>query len=591
MASAAAASGLSKKPHFLFPEPASSIQQTPSKSHSNSLCKTLIILVLLLVIPLFPSQAPDFIRQSIITEFWEIIHLLFIGIAVSYGLFSRKTAQMVPEKIVHSRNDDDSHAYLSGISHLSSIFEDGFENTCGPDEQDMMQSYANCQCFQRSGDQFLGKDRCVVHGGTKNRSILSDDGNENICDGDGKNVNQAWCSQYLKGESLVVVSNGKYFLGGSSDFKPLNLPVRSLRSRVVDNDKPELKNKHDSSPKIEAKGNDDVKVLKIRGMVPMNLENKFEESAGTSSIPWHSRSGRMDNGEEMSNPKPPAHCRPHSVGEFDFEHLKSRSFRGSKFSSSPELASSKVENVESKKELSCESLSHPKIAPLNAEASFSGATTQPFSISASSDISRLGNLENNPKISGNHCEEDKVGKGKQPIESLDSDTKSSALAKVLSRAKSVRTIKASRYIMNQKEQCSSQIDGKLGRMFNKFEADSLVKRGRGEEPEDPPVNDQNLELDRVFPMPKPKPTLPEFHNEEKEDIDDRNVTDSEEESEEDTESDLDKSSDEDDARTNIDNDPELEGSEVDRKAGEFIAKFREQIRLQKTSSAEKYSGW
>lgn len=489
---------------------------------------------------------------------------------------------MVPEKNLDSRNDD-SHAYLSGISHLYSIFDDGYENICGPDEQDMMQSYVNCECLQRSGNEFLGKDRCVVHSATKIRSFIPIDGTENICEGNGKNVNQAWCSQYLKGESVVVVSNGKYFLGGSSDFKPLNLPVRSLRSRAVDNDKPELKNRHESSTKLEAKSNDDVKVVKIRGVVPMNLEKKFEEAAGASLIPWRSRSGRMENGEETNNPKPPAHCRPHSVGEFEFEHLKSRSCRGSKFSGSPELASSKVENMERHKVFS---VSHPKIAPLNAEASFSGAKTRPISIGASSDMNRLGNLENNKKDSGDHCEE-KVGKGKQAIESLDSDTKSSGLAKVLSRAKSVRTIKPSRYIMNQKEQSPSQIDGQLGRMCNQSEANSLVKRGRGEEPENPPADHQNQEFDRIFPLPKPKPTLSEFHNEEKRDVDDRNVR----ESEEDRESEFDKNSNEEDNRTNIDNDAELEGSEVDRKAGEFIAKFREQIRLQKTSSAEGYSGW
>ncbi|KAK6119296.1 hypothetical protein DH2020_046962 [Rehmannia glutinosa] len=541
MASPPPPSGLSKKPHFPFPKPSSNFQQISSKSHSNSICKTLIILVLLLFIPLFPSQAPDFITQTIFTEFWEIIHLLFIGIAVSYGVFGRKSPQMVPGKIESSRNDD-SHAYLSGISHLSSIFEDGFDNICGPDdEHDIMQNYyANyCQCFQKSGDQFLGKDRCVVHGGiTKTRSSVSNNGSEiNFCNSNGKNVNQTWSSQYLKGESLVVVSNGKHFLGESSDFKPLNLPVRSLRS----NNKPELQNRCKSSPNIEAKGNGDVKVPINRGLIPMNLEKKFDESAGPSSIPWRSRSWRMENGDDLNNLKPPSHYRPHSVGDFEFEHLKSRSLQGSKFSSSPELARSKVEIAEGEMVFS---VSHPKTSPSN------GARTWIFS-------------------NGNNCEEDKAGKGKQPIESLDSDAKSSSLANVLSRAKSVRTIKSSRHIMNQKEQCED------------FE----------EEPENPPVNHLNREFDRHFSMPKPKPTVPEFLDEDKEDIVYQNDTVSEEESEEDRASEFEKNSDEDDAKTNVHDDAELEGSEVDRKAGEFIAKFREQIRLQKTSSIKGYSGW
>ncbi|KAL0464579.1 UNVERIFIED_CONTAM: hypothetical protein Slati_0345500 [Sesamum latifolium] len=579
---AAEASGLSKKPHYRVPESALNAHQIPSKSHSNSLCKTLIVLVLLLFIPMFPSQAPDFISKSIFTEFWEIFHLLFIGIAVSYGLFSRKTAQMGPEKVVHSRTDD-SHAYLSGISHLSSIFEDGFENICGPEEQDVMQSYGNYQCLQSRDDQFLGKDRCVVHGYRRVRSFVSNEGSENVSEVGGKNVDQAWCSQYLKGEPLVVVSDGKYFLGGSSDFKPLNLPVRSLRSKVVDNDKHELKHRHESSPKIEERGNNDVKVLKIRGVVPMNLEKKFEEAAGSSSIPWRSRSGRMEKGEERSNPKPAAHCRPRSVGQFEFEHLKFRSSRGSKFSSSPELTSSKVEDVVSRKVF----VSRPKVALLNAEAALvGGVETRPINGGASSETNELGDFEYNMKNSSDSGEEDKVGKGKRAVESLDSGIKSSTLAKVLSRAKSVRTIKPSRHIGDQKEHLSNQIDGKvgLGRMINKVEVESLV---RGEEHENPPVNRQNEEFNSIFPMPKPKPTVSEFKHEEKEDLDDRNIT----ESEGDSESELDKSSDEDDARTNVENDAELEGSEVDRKAGEFIAKFREQIRLQKISLAEGYNGW
>lgn len=482
-------------------------------------------------------------------------------------MFSRRTAQTAPEKGLNSTTDD-SDAYLSGISHLSSIFEDGFENLCGLDERDMMQSDVNCEYLQRNSDQFSG---------TKLRSLASNGEKGNISDGNEENVN---CSKYLRGESLVVVSNGKYFLGGSSDFKPLNLPVRSLRSRVVENDKPESKmSRDDSTFEIEeAKGKNAVKVLKIRGVVPMNLEKKLEEASGPSSLPWRSRSGRMETGEETSNHKPHMHYRPHSVGEFEFEHLKSRSLQGSQFSSSPELASSGVENVEGEKVFPVKNG-----APVIAEAPLGGAKTRAYSVGGYSEMNKLENLENS---CGNYYEEDKIGKGKQAYESSDSDTKPPALAKALSRAKSVRTIKSSRYAVSRKEQCSSKINGKL-------ESDTLAKRGRGEGDENPRVKyHQNQEHDRsFFTKPKPKPTLFEFHDEGKEDVDgNHNARGSEEE----TGSHSGKSSreDNDDARNrNIDNEAELEGSEVDRKAGEFIAKFREQIRLQKNSSAEGNSGW
>ncbi|KAL8495495.1 hypothetical protein ACS0TY_019583 [Phlomoides rotata] len=535
-AAAAAAQGFPKKPHFVFPEQSSHIQQIPSKSHSNTLCKTSTIVVLLLAIPLFPSQAPDFITQSLFTEFWEIIHLLFIGIAISYGLFGRRTAQIPPDKIVDSCVDDDSSSYLSGISHLHSIFDDGYEITCGSDEKE---DYG----------QFLGKGSARV---------------EEISGGNGETVNQSWCSQYSKGKSLVVVSNGKYFLDGSSDFKPLNLPVRSLRSKPVDVDSSELRNRIEASSKTEASSNDDDdddddndKVVRIRGVVPINLEKKFDEVAGRSSIPWRSRSWRMRNVGESSRP---AHCRPHSVGEFEFENLK--------FSGSPELGSRKVERKRVFKH------PHPKIAPLNVEASFDGPKKQLFSNDASSDTGRLGGLENSQKnLVHTSISEEELGKEKRGIECLDVDKKYSGLVKVSSRPKSVRTIKPNRYIKNQKEHSLSQIDGELERMCTNSETDSLES---GEEAGNRPSNHQNEEFDRVFPVPKPKPTLSEFHKEEKHDLDAQNT-------EEDIQDKFDKSSVGDHVGANVDNDSELEGSEVDRKADEFIAKFRKQIRLQKTS--------
>ncbi|KAL6499444.1 hypothetical protein OROHE_026107 [Orobanche hederae] len=547
------APGLTEKLHFPLPEQSSRILQIPSKSHSNSICKTLTVLVLLLAIPSFPSQAPDFISQTIFTQFWEIIHLLFIGIAVSYGLFGRKT-----EKNEISRNDDSS-AYLSGISHLSHIFEDGFGNICcGPDEQDVMQSdYANCicKCF---GDQFLGKIKCVVHGGntsgssTKIRSFTSNNARENFSDGNGENMNQAWSSKYLKSEALVVVSNGEQFLDESLDFKPLNLPVRSLRSNVVDTDKPELHKRNDSSPEIEAKSKNDVR--KNRRLVPTNLEKKFEESDVLSSIPWRSKSGRMENEEESNSMKPCAHCRPHSVwGDFEFEHIKS---------SSHESDISRVETLEGGEVIP---VPKPEIAPLSDDSSFIGSRARLFSIGDSS------------------FEEDKAGKGKQPIESSDSDTKSLALAKALPRAKSVRTKRTSRYVMNQKEQHASRKDDELERMCHDFEGNSFVKRGKQEEREKPLLSRPDEETDRSFSMPKPKSSLPDFFNKEKEDVIERNVMESREERGEDRASEFNQSCDEDDAKTNFSYDL---GSEVDRKAGEFIAKFREQIRLQSALKLE-----
>ncbi|KAG6432307.1 hypothetical protein SASPL_103882 [Salvia splendens] len=504
----------------------------PSKSDSNALFKSLIIVFLLLAIPLFPSQAPAFIPPPVFAGFWEIIHLLFIGITVSYGLFARRASQFVPDKSADARTD----AYLSGISHITSIFDHGYENDMLPD------NYANCGDYQ-----LLGSDECVVvPSGAKIRSLVRDGEDEGGGD-------QAWHSRYTKGESLVVVSNAKCFVGGSSDFKPLNLPIRSLRSRAMDStdrdsDKQEFKKGNEfSCNKYEAKGNDDsnddddaTAVVKIRGVVPVNLDKRFEEVAGrsTSPIPWCSRSGRVEDEDDVS--KLPVHSRPHSVGEFEFEHLKSR-------------------------------------RPLR-----DSIDSDPFSNSASSDMDSVGDLENSLESSS---VEEEVRKGKQAIESLESDVKSSPLSKVPARAKSVRTIKPKRYDVNQKEHCPNRGEGRVGRRFIKSEAVNSLIKGR-EELEIPPDH-QNQEYGRIFSMPKPKPTLPEVQSEEKHDVDELSSTKSV-----DGEIGFDKTSAKDETRPSIDTDGEL-GSEVDRKADEFIAKFREQIRRQKasTSSVEGHSGW
>ncbi|KAJ1693830.1 hypothetical protein LUZ63_010528 [Rhynchospora breviuscula] len=61
--------------------------------------KALLFMFVALILPLFPSQAPEFVtNQTIVNKFWELIHLLFIGIVISYGLFSRRNTEMIPSK-------------------------------------------------------------------------------------------------------------------------------------------------------------------------------------------------------------------------------------------------------------------------------------------------------------------------------------------------------------------------------------------------------------------------------------------------------------------------------------------------------------
>ncbi|GER25713.1 potassium-transporting ATPase A chain [Striga asiatica] len=64
-----------------------------SKFYRHFLLKSSLITVLILLLSLFPSIAPEFITRTLHAASWELLQLVFIGIAVSYGLFSRKNEQ------------------------------------------------------------------------------------------------------------------------------------------------------------------------------------------------------------------------------------------------------------------------------------------------------------------------------------------------------------------------------------------------------------------------------------------------------------------------------------------------------------------
>ncbi|KAL9228828.1 hypothetical protein vseg_004366 [Gypsophila vaccaria] len=57
---------------------------------SNLIMKLVLITLFLCVIPLFPTEPPEFITHTFFAKTWELIHLLVIGIALSYGLFCRR---------------------------------------------------------------------------------------------------------------------------------------------------------------------------------------------------------------------------------------------------------------------------------------------------------------------------------------------------------------------------------------------------------------------------------------------------------------------------------------------------------------------
>ncbi|XWS35617.1 hypothetical protein CRYUN_Cryun20dG0012400 [Craigia yunnanensis] len=545
-------------------------------NYTRFLGKLLIFTFFLITIPLFPSQAPDFINQTILNKFWELLHLMFIGIAVSYGLFGRRN--------VDNGNLDDSQSYVSGMFHVSSIFEDGFNNSI---------YYSG----QGKADFF----------NVKNGSF------ENPYE---ENVVQAWSSKYFQGEPMVVLAqpHGGFEKYGESssftDYKPLGLPVRSLKTRVGSRGSPEFGNgsskSSDSSAKDSSVSSDKSRSGMFGDLGSENLEGKFNESDILGSpIPWHSRSGRMRE-RVCGGATRPSHFRPLSVDETQFESLKSRSLQStvsfssqvssqshspsslspshSNYSESPKSKMSEL----AKERSPCQSLpptSPPISKPMSSKASMNASHSRQYS-----DGSLLGTharkcFEDDLKEFSDSQKDDSSSSKEWISGSLKFDANPAAPFKASSSGKSVRTFRSFRVSGNNigaREAGEKHENHTKGKMT--VGSDEVEEAYKGEsEPKierhnlSVGLNRQNLGGDCYMP----NPTSPENQNREKQEY---SAVESGEDSERENEN-FQVNSDE-ETRSGTFSVAGSDTYEVDRKAGEFIAKFREQIRLQRTTSID-----
>jgi hypothetical protein len=602
------------KTHIPFSELNSPIQPKPKcqgKSFTNFLFKSLFFALFLIVLPLFPSQAPEFVSQTIFAKFWELIHVLFIGIAVSYGLFGRRKVDVGIEE-THS-SFDTSQSYVSSMFNVSSIFEDGFENPCGSDEKRVIHSWNN---------QFVESEDFVVCGGVeeqhKPKFSMSENGFENPYGCDQNNVAQAWNSQYFQGEPMVVLAQQNYGLDELGkpvsviDNKPLGLPIRSLKSTARKLDSPEFINGSESGnsgSKGSSKSSDRSKSGDFGDLGPVNLEQKFHEAAAAASapspIPWRSRSIRMEMREKVKAASRPSHFRPLSVDETQFESLKSRSFRSTgSFSSqnssispsnsiSSDLLNSSMEDLGEK--LSSHgpspeaSPSPPK--PTNVKASLNGLHSRHYSIGSISRKDASRSSENESKEWSKSRREDPLGGEDNRMDSLKLNMNPASLTKAPPRGKSVRTIRSSGLTagaMKKEEILQNQIDDKSKKTRENLKEAYMRKDKTKLGLDSLMIDTSKQNLDYFSPPPIPKATFSKYHKKEKEEFHENVAVGFEENS--DTEAgNFHESSDEYDVSGSV-NDAGPDSDEVDKKAGEFIAKFREQIMLQKMASIERSRG-
>ncbi|KAL6323050.1 hypothetical protein AAG906_024620 [Vitis piasezkii] len=533
--------------------------RTPSKSCTHFLCKSLIFALFLVVIPLFPSQAPEYINHTLITKFWELLHLLFIGIAVSYGVFSR-------------RNVDRGIESHSTVFHVSSIFEDGFENSCGSGEKSVIQTW-NSQHFQ-------GESMVVVTSGS---SVLDKRANPDL------QILKMCVKTYLRfsvlqGETMVVVAKGSYALDqwgkpeSRVDDKSLGLPVRSLKSRIKDTDSTESvsgSRSKSSSKTGSSKSSGKVINGKFGKLGPLKLEEQLKETVALPSpIPCRSRSGRMEMREEADSFHSHSHSMPPSFEEPEFERLQSRSFRSSasyssqtsSVSSSPrKLGNSKMEELGRRKSLYGSSTATSPSPPgqMNGKAPLDMSRSHQFFDGSASEMNAQRSFEDERKELSRSRREDQVNSKEWQLGSMKSAMKPGPPKKHLSRGRSVRTFRSSELTSEARkvaEKGGNRIDDSVWKTYIKAEEVPMEKSDM-----------KSKVLGNTSYVTKPPFSKhPKGEMQESEDLE--------------GEAHNFRTSSDEEVASNIVGEEEPVPHEVDKKAGEFIAKFKEQIRLQKMAS-------
>ncbi|KAK4788106.1 hypothetical protein SAY86_019425 [Trapa natans] len=617
---------------------------TPSgRCSAGLLLKSLFCAVFLFAIPIFPSEAPAFISETPFTNLWELLHLLFIGIAVSYGLFSRRNAEK------RSETSELPEPYSSRMEGLLSIFDDGFHENGLFQYWDNGQSQGETFAFERKlkSKSFDFRRDAEIHSGhPENPEIHS------------------WSSQYLQSPPVIMVTRPNYSPDADSNYKPLGLPVRSLRSRTAEH--VEVKRAAKGGPDSDATctvdssfSSDGCKYGSFGEMGPLDLEEKFDSSVSLPSpIPWSSRLRSVERRKD-SSPAPlkqSLHSSPLSVEESQFRHpkpwsVRSRSFashgnsipspspslQSSSHSATPNLFEVRKEDAREKKRDQGPSQSSVRASSLDDGACIffepdSQHCTNRVSIEKSmpknprcgkdssgsgigsmhsheytehaqkfrnglmdlSDEDRHDFLENKVRSCGsllqngssepfpcsnNHSNYEECtrtsdrssrreyrsnssygegsvqGSMKLPVNSGDASTRASV------RGKSVRTFRA------RDKSAESKTPGAV-QQKNDPPGQSYPRKGEELGASDDELAFSKGDIDGLNYMTRPNTWSYPNHEEKK--LQDRKSMESKE-AELQAESDIDKGGDFDCM------------SEVDKKAGEFIAKFREQMRLQRTS--------
>ncbi|OEL28459.1 hypothetical protein BAE44_0010520 [Dichanthelium oligosanthes] len=477
-----------------------------------------VLVLCVALLPLLPA-APEAggagaAGQAFLAKACELLHLLFVGIAVSYGLFSRKNSA------------DDGRTGVAAAAAKDAA--------AGPEPAKADARYA-WRMFRDSIAPF------------------DDDDEEELPDsplpgGGGREKMRSWSALHRPEDPVVVVSNGGGERSGHAVDRqaPLSLPVRTLKPQ--------------SARDASAGGGETPHARPRRGSQDSATGGIRDETVLPSPIPWRSRSGRLDAGRPASpSPSPsPKTLSPSSslsretlAKASEEYYAKRRSpYRSSSISSPPPAP--------------------PPPPPPFLVHGYHPATERRTAAAKSfkeelQDNSKRGPEEDhyspNTSIFSTSAYSSSNSSTPKPRNSFDGGGSSSS-ASVGKSVRTIRTRDPAAAFQGQSQELSDDADD--GR-------DTLGVQGLEES------------YDRAYQ------SIPRFQYE-------RSVSDpilgGVAVSSDDTES-----SDDDDVgaystRTNSprESTPEVDENEVDKKAEEFIARFREQIRRQRIESIKKSAG-
>lgn len=495
-----------------------------SKFCNHFLFKASLLMIFLVVLPLFTSEAPDFINQTLQTRSWEVLQLIFVGIAVSYGLFSKKSDETNKE---HNSKFDNAQSYVSGLLQVSSVFDDE-------------------------------------------------------ADGHDENKVQTWNHQYHRGNNPVVVVakenhslNEQRAINSRIGEKPLLLPIRSLKSRVLD-DKLEGPDAFSSKSR-----NGDFVVSSPKKLV----DNIEENVVRPSPIPWRSRSARnmemKDENNHFHNSKSSSKEDPNEFKKIEPFSLRSQSFRSPRTNNNSNSSTPRTLSP---------SQSFSSSRKLSPSLSFSSETQSKI---VNEDIVRKKSFRKStpppppPPPPPPHF----FYKNSPPMKSSSSVRNDNVIPSEKELRRSIRSVpmeptRGEKFQTPRKAYSGTELRPFIGSTRAKEYGDEFITP----EVEETFVNNKGT-TDKMMHESynfASKSRFMEFPNEEKKEYVEKFLLETDQEDSE-TESEDYDYFEENAEKTEFETQSD-EGPDVDKKADEFIAKFREQIRLQRIESIRRSAG-